>query len=276
MWPLLFSSRLSQTMTTLSGPMVASEHRNASLPLLEAVDLSKNYGGVQALSNASLHIHPGEIVGIMGDNGAGKSTLVKILSGAHPASSGHIRISGADRTFKTPNDARRAGIETVYQDLSLAEDLDVLSNLFLGREEYYVRLGGLSILNRRKMAARAEELLGEIGVNVPGVKEILGGLSGGQRQGVAIARAAGWGSGLIIMDEPTAALGLQETQHVHDIIRGLKQRGVAVLLVSHNMKQVLELTDRIYVFRRGKIVCNLTTADSHADEVISYITGAKG
>jgi fructose transport system ATP-binding protein len=247
----------------------------ALAPILEASSISKHYGGIEALAGANLYINPGEVVGIMGDNGAGKSTFVKILSGAQAASSGELRIRGEIRHFKNPTDARRAGIETVYQDLSLAEHLDVLSNLFLGREEVLFKLGGLSILNRRKMAARAKELLSEIGVNVPGVNDIVGGLSGGQRQGVAIARAAGWGSQIIIMDEPTAALGLQETQHVHEIILGLKGRGVAVLLVSHNMQQVLQLTDRVYVFRRGKIVCNLNTKQSGPDEIIGHITGAR-
>lgn len=245
-------------------------------PLLQAIGVSKTYGGVHALEDANFHINAGEIVGIMGDNGAGKSTFVKILSGAQPATAGRINIDGAEQSFAAPSDARGAGIETVYQDLSLADDLDVLSNLFLGREEFHFKVGGLGVLNRRAMATRARTLLGEIGVNVPGVHDIVSGLSGGQRQGVAIARAAGWGSRLIIMDEPTAALGLQETNHVHDIIRGLKARGVAVLLVSHNMKQVLELTDRVYVFRRGRITCNLDTADTSAGEIISYITGARG
>ncbi|MBL8576221.1 MAG: sugar ABC transporter ATP-binding protein [Mesorhizobium sp.] len=257
----------------------APSHKSAKVvrltPLLSTSGISKNYDGVHALQDANFHIAPGEIVAIMGDNGAGKSTFVKILSGAHPASAGSVEVDGLVTSFKSPNDARRAGIETVYQDLSLAEDLDVLSNLFLGREEFHVRFGGLSILNRRKMAARAADLLGEIGVNVPGVHDLVSGLSGGQRQGVAIARAAGWGSRLIIMDEPTAALGLQETAHVHDIIRGLRDRGVAVLLVSHNMKQVLELSDRVYVFRRGRIVCNLTTNKTGADEIIGFITGAR-
>ena len=191
------------------------------------------------------------------------------------ADEGKLFVSGHEVSFHRPSDARQAGIETVYQDLSLAEHLDVLSNLFLGREEYYFNFGGLSVLNRRKMAARAEELLGEIGVNVPGVKDIVGGLSGGQRQGVAIARAAGWGSQLIIMDEPTAALGVQETAHVHEIIRRLQSRGVATLLVSHNMRQVMELSDRVYVFRRGRIVRELVTRETSTDEIISYITGAR-
>lgn len=244
-------------------------------PLLEAVDVSKHYGGVAALTGANFHIMPGEVVAIVGDNGAGKSTFAKILAGAQGASGGTIRMRGTETTFRSPSHARSFGIETVYQDLSLAEDLDVLTNLFMGREEVYFQLGGLSILNRRKMIRRAEELLGEIGVNVPGVHERVGGLSGGQRQGVAIARAAGWGSELIIMDEPTAALGVQETAHVHDIIRGLQARGVAVLLISHNMRQVLELSDRTYVFRRGRIATCLDTKASNADEIISYITGAR-
>lgn len=245
-------------------------------PVVEATGIAKHYGGVVALSGANLKVMPGEVVAIVGDNGAGKSTLVKILSGAQPATEGKLHASGREVTFERPSDAREAGIETVYQDLSLAEDLDVLANLFLGREECYFSFGGLSILNRKKMTRRAEQLLSEIGVNVPGVKDIVGGLSGGQRQGVAIARAAGWGSQLIIMDEPTAALGVQETAHVHDIIRTLQRRGVAVLLVSHNMKQVMELSDRIYVFRRGRISAELHTAQTTTDEIISYITGAKG
>ena len=246
------------------------------IPVVEAVGIAKHYGGIVALSGANLKVMPGEVVAIVGDNGAGKSTLVKILSGAQPATEGTIRVGRQEVSFDRPSDAREAGIETVYQDLSLAEHLDVLTNLFLGREERLINFGGLSILNRRKMIVRAEQLMSEIGVNVPGVKDIVGGLSGGQRQGVAIARAAGWGSKLIIMDEPTAALGVQETAHVHDIIRTLQSRGVAVLLVSHNMKQVMELSNRIYVFRRGRISAELQTAVTTTDEIISYITGAKG
>ncbi len=247
-----------------------------AVPIVEAVGIAKHYDGITALSGANLRVMPGEVVAIVGDNGAGKSTFVKILSGAQPASEGKLRVCGREISFRQPSDAREAGIETVYQDLSLAEHLDVLTNLFLGREEYYFKLGGLSVLNRRKMTARAEALLSEIGVNVPGVRDTVGGLSGGQRQGVAIARAAGWGSQLIIMDEPTAALGVQETAHVHDIIRGLQSRGVAVLLVSHNMKQVMELSNRVYVFRRGRIAAELQTPQTTTDEIISYITGARG
>jgi len=254
---------------------VSTAPRSDVAPLVEAVGISKHYGGVKALNEAHLKVHAGEVVAIVGDNGAGKSTFVKILSGAQLATAGKLIVSGREVTFNRPSDAREAGIETVYQDLSLAEHLDVLSNLFMGREETYINFGGLSILNRKKMRVRAEELLNEIGVNVPGVRDIVGGLSGGQRQGVAIARAAGWGSQLIIMDEPTAALGVQETAHVHDIIRGLQSRGVATLLVSHNMKQVMELSDRVYVFRRGRIVRELITKETSTDEIISFITGAR-
>lgn len=244
-------------------------------PLLQTTELCKFYGGVKALSGANITVGHGEHVAIMGDNGAGKSTFVKILSGAQSASEGRIVFDGVERTFDSPIDSRTAGIETVYQDLSLADDLDVLANLFLGREETYFKLGPLSVLNRRKMGKRATELLSEIGVNVPEVHRTVRGLSGGQRQGIAIARASGWGSKLIIMDEPTAALGLQETAHVHDIIRTLKERGVAVIIVSHNMQQVLELTDRVYVFRRGEVVGCRTTKQTTADEIVSLITGAQ-
>lgn len=244
-------------------------------PVVEAIGVTKRYEGVLALSEANLRVMPGEVVAIVGDNGAGKSTFVKILSGAQPATEGKLAVQGHTVVFNRPSDARDSGIETVYQDLSLAEDLDVLSNLFMGREECYFNFGGLSILNRPKMIRRANQLLGEIGVNVPGVHDTVKGLSGGQRQGVAIARAAGWGSRIIIMDEPTAALGVQETAHVHDIIRTLQSRGVAVLLVSHNMKQVMELSDRVYVFRRGRIVAELGTKQTTTDEIISYITGAR-
>jgi len=244
-------------------------------PLLETTDISKLYGGVKALRGACITVGHGEHIAIMGDNGAGKSTFVKILSGAQAATDGSIRFDGQERTFETPIDAREAGIETVYQDLSLADDLDVLSNLFLGREEKRFSLGGLSVLNRRKMARRAEELLSEIGVNVPEVHRIVRGLSGGQRQGIAIARASGWGSKLIIMDEPTAALGVQETAHVHEIIGRLRKRGVAAIIVSHNMQQVFELADRVYVFRRGEVVGCRRTAETSPDEIVSMITGAQ-
>lgn len=250
-------------------------HSGSAGPLLEVENLSKRYGGVSALLDANLHVGHGECVGIMGDNGAGKSTMVKILSGAQAASEGTLRFDGVEHNFSTPVDARNAGIETVYQDLSLADDLDVTDNLFMGREEYLLRAGGLSILNRRKMVKRTNELLSEIGVNVPKASKIVGGLSGGQRQGIAIARAAGWGSKFIIMDEPTAALGLQETAHVHEIIKGLKSRGVAVMIVSHSMDQVMELCDRVYVFRRGVVVGDVKTSDTTQEEIISMITGAK-
>ena len=246
-----------------------------TIPLLQTTNLCKYYGGVKALHGANISVGHGEHIAIMGDNGAGKSTFVKILSGAQPATDGTVVFDGQQRTFATPIDSRTAGIETVYQDLSLADDLDVLSNLFLGREETYFKFGGLSVLNRRRMGRRATELLSEIGVNVPEVHRTVRGLSGGQRQGIAIARASGWGSKLIIMDEPTAALGLQETAHVHAIIHKLKERGVAVILVSHNMQQVLELTDRVYVFRRGQVAGCRTTKETNADEIVSLITGSR-
>lgn len=247
---------------------------NTTEPLLQTTNLSKFYGGVKALQGASISVGHGEHIAIMGDNGAGKSTFVKILSGAQPSSDGTIRFDGADCEFQSPIDAREAGIETVYQDLSLADDLDVLTNLFLGREEKLINLGGLSVLNRRKMAKRATELLTEIGVNVPEVHRTVRGLSGGQRQGIAIARASGWGSKLIIMDEPTAALGVAETQAVENVVRNLKQRGFSVLIISHNLDQVFRLTDHIWVLRRGRMIGGRRTAQTNPNEIVGMITGA--
>ena len=228
-------------------------------PLLKTTNLCKFYGGVKALSGANITVGHGEHIAIMGDNGAGKSTFVKILSGAQPATDGTVMFDGQKRTFGAPIDSRNAGIETVYQDLSLADDLDVLSNLFLGREERYFTLGGLSILNRRKMGRRATELLSEIGVNVPRVHRTVKGLSGRPASGHCHRESLRVGFQVDHHGRAHPALGLQETGHVHEIIRNLKAKGVAVIIVSHNMQQVLELTDRVYVFRRGEVVGCRTT-----------------
>jgi ABC-type sugar transport system ATPase subunit len=247
---------------------------NGKSLLLEAKGVSKSYGGVQALRDVEISIRPGEAVGIMGDNGAGKSTLIKILAGAQMADDGKLWFDGREHLFTSPIDARRAGIETVYQDLSLAEDLDVVSNLFLGRELHRVKLPGLGILDRKRMTARAEELLGDIGVRMSSLRARVRDLSGGQRQGVAIARAAGWGSKLIIMDEPTAALGVQETAGVQEIIKSLKANGTATLIVSHSLRQVFDLVDTVWVLRRGRVVGHRAVAETTPEEVVAMITGA--
>lgn len=246
---------------------------NSSDALLAVRGLGKHYGGVQALSGVDLAIAAGEHVAIVGDNGAGKSTLVRMISGAERPDDGAIHFDGAERTFRSPMDAREAGIETVYQDLCLADDLDVVDNLFLGREMFRLRLGGLSVLNRRAMRKRAHELLDEVGVGIPNLSEPIRGMSGGQRQSVAIARAAGWGSKLIILDEPTAALGVRETAGVEEIVRGLKRSSTSVLLVSHNLRQVFDLMDTVFVFRRGRLVGRREVKSTTPQEVVAMITG---
>ena len=250
-----------------------STSEEAAQPLLSAHGVSKRFGGLLALDDVGLQVAEGEHVAIVGDNGAGKSTLVKILTGAEQPDVGQVSFNGAEVRFHSPLDARRAGIETVYQTLALAQHLDVTANLFLGREEYRLRLGPFSILNRRSMRSKAREILATTGVHIPDLRAPILGMSGGQRQGVAIARAAGWGSRMIVLDEPTAALGVQETAKVEDVIRGLKQQGVAMLMISHNLRQVFDLVDTIWVLRHGRIVGHRTTKQTKPEEVVAMITG---
>ena len=241
--------------------------------VLETRGLTKHYGGVQALNDADVILHEGEHIAIVGDNGAGKSTFVRNITGVERPTAGQMLFGGELVDFHSPLEAREAGIETVYQNLALADHLDVPANIFLGREEYHFRLGPLSWLNKRKMRSESERLLAQTGIKIPDLSQLLMGMSGGQRQCVAISRAAGWGSKLIIMDEPTAALGVQETTRVETIIRGLKDKGIPVILVSHNLRQVFKLVDRILVFRQGRIVGSLDAQETDGNAVVSLITG---
>jgi fructose transport system ATP-binding protein len=243
--------------------------------ILETRGLTKHYGGVHALTDANFSLRRGEHVAIMGDNGAGKSTFVRQITGVEPPTSGTIVFAGEEVSFKGPLEARERGIETVYQNLALADDLDVPSNLFLGRERFWLRLGPFSILDRRGMREATRAALVKTGVKIPNLSNTIRNMSGGQRQCVAIARTATFASKLIIMDEPTAALGVQETAQVENIIRTLKEQGEPLILISHNMRQVFDLVDRIVVFRRGRIVANLNVTDTDPQDVVSYITGAK-
>jgi fructose transport system ATP-binding protein len=243
--------------------------------ILETRGLTKHYGGVHALTDANFSLHRGEHVAIMGDNGAGKSTFVRQITGVESPTSGTIVFDGEEVSFKGPLEARERGIETVYQNLALADDLDVPSNLFLGRERFWLRLGPFSILDRRGMRDATRAALVKTGVKIPNLSNTIRNMSGGQRQCVAIARTATFASKLIIMDEPTAALGVQETAQVENIIRTLKSQGEPLILISHNMRQVFDLVDRIVVFRRGRIVANLNVTDTDPQDVVSYITGAK-
>jgi fructose transport system ATP-binding protein len=241
--------------------------------ILETRGLTKHYGGVHALEGADFNLSPGEHVAVVGDNGAGKSTFVRQITGVEQRTAGQIFLDGEEVHFRDPLEARDAGIETVFQNLALADDLDVPSNLFLGREIFRVPLGPFSWLDRRQMRQRTLEALQRTGVKIPHVDNAIRNMSGGQRQCVAIARSAAFASKLVIMDEPTAALGVQETAQVENIIRGLKDRGIPLILVSHNLRQVFDLVDRIWVFRRGRIAGMVDAKTTNSNEVVAMITG---
>ena len=241
-------------------------------PLLEARDLVKNYGHVRALDGASFTVYPGEVVALIGDNGAGKSTLVKVLSGAIRPDSGEVRISGQPVHLSSPLDAREHGIETVYQDLALAPDLDAAANLHLGRELYLIPF--LRVLNRAQMRRQAVTAFAELGIDLPDPSTPVASLSGGQRQSVAVARAVAYASRVIFMDEPTAALGVVQRGKVLETIRRVRDRGVAVVLISHNMPEVLSVSDRIEVGRLGRRVDRFTAADASVEDLVGAMTGA--
>ena len=246
------------------------------VPILEARGLVKRYGQVVALDGADFELYPGEILAIIGDNGAGKSTLIKALSGALQPEEGEIRLDGDPVHFRSPLDARKAGIETVYQDLAVAPALDIASNIFLGREAR--RRGPLGrvlrMLDKRAMRREATRHFSELQIGVQSIKQAVETLSGGQRQGVAVARAAAWARLLVIMDEPTAALGVKETRQVLDLIRRVRDRGLPVILISHDMPHVFELADRIHIMRLGRRVAVVTPKTHTMPEAVAIMTGA--
>ncbi len=244
--------------------------------ILETKGLTKHYGGVHALNDADFLLRKGEHVAIMGDNGAGKSTFVRQITGVEQRTSGDIIFDGNPVHFAGPIEARKAGIETVFQTLALADDLDVPDNLFLGREmTKFNWLGPFRFLDYKGMREATIAGLEKTAVKIPNIRNTIQNMSGGQRQCVAIARTATFHSKLTIMDEPTAALGVQETEQVENIIRTLKETGEPLILISHNMRQVMDLVDRIVVFRRGRIVANLNKDETDGQDVVAYITGAK-
>jgi simple sugar transport system ATP-binding protein len=241
--------------------------------LLTADDVSLSFGSVQALRDVSLTLRRGEITALVGDNGAGKSTLVRCIAGIHKPLSGSITFDGDVVEFSGPDQARVLGIETVHQNLALVEDLQVWQNLFLNRE-LSVGIGPFKFLNKKKMRAEATHMVSKLAVNVPAVTSTVRRLSGGQRQAIAICRAAGFSSKLVIMDEPTAALGVQETQKVEELILRLRDEGHAVFLISHNFDQVMRLADQVWVMRAGQCVAGRRTVDTTAQEIVGLITGA--
>lgn len=244
--------------------------------VLKTEDLTKHYGGVHALVGANFELKKGEHIAVMGDNGAGKSTFVRQITGVEQRTRGNVWLYGKEVNFAGPLDAREAGIETVFQTLALADDLDVPDNLFLGREiTKFDWLGPFRFLDYKAMRAATLEGLEKTAVKIPNIRNSIRNMSGGQRQCVAIARTATFASKLTIMDEPTAALGVQETEQVENIIRTLKNAGEPLILVSHNMRQVMDLMDRIIVFRRGRIVANLKKEETDGQDIVAYITGAK-
>ena len=244
--------------------------------VLKTEGLTKHYGGVHALQDANFEIRSGEHVAIMGDNGAGKSTFVRQITGVEQRTRGKVWLHGKEVDFEGPLDAREAGIETVFQTLALADDLDVPDNLFLGREKTFANwLGPFRLLDYKAMRQATIDGLNRTGVKIPNIRNSIRNMSGGQRQCVAIARTATFHSKLTIMDEPTAALGVQETAQVERIVRTLKEEGEPLILISHNMRQVMDLVDRIVVFRRGRIVANLKREETDGQDVVAYITGAK-
>jgi fructose transport system ATP-binding protein len=243
--------------------------------ILRTKGLTKHYGGVKALEGADFSLKDGEHVAIVGDNGAGKSTFIRQVTGVEIPTSGKIYFDGELVNFKTPADAKEAGIETVYQNLALADDLDVPSNIFLGQEEIYFNLGPFSFLNEKKMYEKSLEVLAKTGVKIPNLKNPMSHMSGGQRQCVAVSRSAGFASKLVILDEPTAALGVQETAQVEKIIKNLKKQDIPLIVISHNLRQVFDLVDKIWVFRQGKIVGSVETSKSNTNEIVSLITGIK-
>ena len=241
--------------------------------ILKTVGLTKHYVGVRALEDANFSISKNEHIAIVGDNGAGKSTFVRSITGVEKPTSGKIYFNGKEVNFKSPTDARVNGIETVYQNLALADDLDVTANIFLGREIEFFRLGPLSWLNKRAMKKKSLDLLAQTGIKIGNLNQIVASMSGGQRQCVAISRAAGCGSKLIVMDEPTAALGIQETKKVEEIIINLKDRNIPVIIISHNLRQVFNLVDKIAVFRQGRIIDIVRTNEVSGNDVVALITG---
>jgi fructose transport system ATP-binding protein len=247
-------------------------------PILQTRGLVKRYGRVTALDNADFDLYPGEILAVIGDNGAGKSSLIKAISGAVTPDEGEIRLDGKVVNFKSPIEARNAGIETVYQNLALSPALSIADNMFLGRE---IRRPGfmghwMRMLDRPAMEKRAREKLTELGLmTIQNIGQAVETLSGGQRQGVAVARAAAFGSKMVIMDEPTAALGVKESRRVLELILDVKKRGLPIVLISHNMPHVFEVADRIHIHRLGRRLTVIDPKEYTMSDAVAFMTGAK-
>ncbi len=247
-------------------------------PILTGRNLVKRYGRVTALDQCDFDLYPGEILAVIGDNGAGKSSLIKAMSGAIQIDAGEIQLEGKPVRFGSPLAARNAGIETVYQTLALSPALSIVDNMFVGREIRRADIFGrvLKMLDQRQMEEIARRKLSDLGLTtIQNIKQPVETLSGGQRQGVAVARAAAFGSKVIIMDEPTAALGVKESRRVLDLIQDVKSKGIPIVLISHNMPHVFEIADRIHVHRLGRRLCVIDPKEHSMSDAVAYMTGAK-
>jgi simple sugar transport system ATP-binding protein len=246
-------------------------------PLLEVRNIKKNFGGVEALKGVSFELFENEILGIVGDNGAGKSTLIKIISGVYKQDDGEIYFKGEKVDINNPTDAKKIGIETVYQDLALVDELDVPANIFLGREEtFFGKFGkAIGLLNKKKMYVDSSRLLEKLKVNIQELYSSVRYLSGGQRQAVSLSKAVFWGKRIVILDEPTAALGVKEANNALVLIRTLKAHNISVIVISHNLQHVFAVVDRIMILRRGENVGIVNAHDTNANDIVSMITGAE-
>ncbi len=261
-------------MTTNPAPTSAKE---SDMPILRLSSLRKSFGAVQALRDVSLEVRPGEVVALVGDNGAGKSTTIKMIAGVEQPDEGTIEFNGERAFLSSPAIAEHLGIQTVYQDLALCDNLDIVSNLYLGRELKKTLIPGLvRTMRKAEMEQKSVPVLKELGINLPPLTTPVASLSGGQRQTVAVARAVLWGSKLVMLDEPTAALGVAQTKSVLDLILRLASNGIGVLVISHNMSDVFKIADRIVVLRLGRTVGNFVKTETTPEEVIASITGASG
>jgi len=241
--------------------------------ILEIKSISKRFGGVKALNNVSIKLFEGEVLALAGDNGAGKSTLIKIISGVYNSDKGDILFNGKNVVNNSPNYSRNLGIETIYQDLALADNLDVSSNIFLGRERIKQNFKFLQRLNRKLMFDESVNILNSLKIEIPkgSLKQPVASLSGGQRQAIAISRAIYWNAKILIMDEPTAALGVPEQRKVLELIHTLKKNKIGIIFISHNLNDIFSVSDRICVLRQGKLVCEKNINESNKEEIVSYM-----
>jgi D-xylose transport system ATP-binding protein len=246
-----------------------------SSPILEMRDISKRFGAVQALSEVDFEVNRNEVMGLVGDNGAGKSTLVKIIAGTYQPDSGRYLFEGEEVTVKDPRQASDLGIQTVYQDLALCDNLDVVANLYLGREETQPVVPGLfDSIDEITMEQRALRFIRDLHVSIPSIRSRIATLSGGQRQSVAVARSVMWNSKVVLLDEPTAALGVEQTRQVKELILRLRDQGLGIVVISHNLADIFDVSNRIIVLRLGRRVATFKTHVSNPEQVVAAITGA--